>query len=342
MHKAGFVNIVGNPNVGKSTLMNQLVGERISIATFKAQTTRHRIMGIVNTPEMQIVFSDTPGVLKPNYKLQESMLAFSESALQDADVLLYVTDVVENPEKNMDFLAKVQKMDTPVILLINKIDELKDELRSTKDDVLLRKEEGQSNKDEDLQTSNFKHQTREAKHHNSTLNLQTSQQLLAAIVDKWHGLLPKAEILPISAKNKFGVDMLLKRIQELLPESPAYFDKDQLTDKPARFFVSEIIREKILLYYDKEIPYSVEVSVERFKEDEKRIHINAIIYVERDSQKGIIIGHQGVALKKVSTEARKSLEKFFDKPIFLEIFVKVDKDWRSSERELNHFGYNPE
>jgi len=293
MHKAGFVNIVGNPNVGKSTLMNQLVGERISIATFKAQTTRHRIMGIVNTPEMQIVFSDTPGVLKPNYKLQESMLAFSESALQDADILLYVTDVVENPEKNMDFLEKVQKMDVPIILLINKIDE-------------------------------------------------SNQTQLSAIVEKWHALLPKAEILPISAKNKFGVDMLLKRIQELLPESPAYFDKDQLTDKPARFFVSEIIREKILLYYDKEIPYSVEVSVERFKEDDKHIHINAVIYVERDSQKGIIIGHQGVALKKVSTEARKSLEKFFAKPIFLEIFVKVDKDWRSSERELNNFGYNPE
>ena len=296
MHKAGFVNIVGNPNVGKSTLMNQLVGERISIATFKAQTTRHRIMGIVNTPEMQIVFSDTPGVLKPNYKLQESMLAFSESALQDADVLLYVTDVVENPEKNMDFLEKVQKMNIPVLLLINKIDELK----------------------------------------------ENSQQVLAEIVERWHALLPKAEILPISAKNKFGMDMLLKRIKELLPESPAYFDKEQLTDKPARFFVSEIIREKILLYYDKEIPYSVEVSVERFKEDDKRIHINAIIYVERDSQKGIIIGHQGVAMKKVCTEARKSLEKFFDKPIFLEVFVKVDKDWRSSERELNNFGYNPE
>ena len=292
-HKAGFVNIVGNPNVGKSTLMNQLVGERISIATFKAQTTRHRIMGIVNTPEMQIVFSDTPGVLKPNYKLQESMLAFSESALQDADVLLYVTDVVENPEKNMDFLEKVQKMTIPVLLLINKIDE-------------------------------------------------SEQKQLGDIVEKWHKLLPNAEILPISAKNKFGVDMLLKRIQELLPESPAFFDKDQLTDKPARFFVSEIIREKILLYYDKEIPYSVEVSVERFKEDDKRIHINAIIYVERDSQKGIIIGHQGVALKKVSTEARKSLEKFFGKSVYLEIFVKVDKDWRSSERELNHFGYNPE
>ena len=296
MHKAGFVNIVGNPNVGKSTLMNQLVGERISIATFKAQTTRHRIMGIVNTDDMQIVFSDTPGVLKPNYKLQESMLAFSESALQDADVLLYVTDVVENPEKNMDFLRKVQKMDIPILLLINKIDELK----------------------------------------------ENSQQALSEIVERWHNLLPNAEILPISAKNKFGVDMLLKRIQELLPESPAYFDKDQLTDKPARFFVSEIIREKILLYYDKEIPYSVEVRVESFKEDEKRIHINALIYVERDSQKGIIIGHQGVALKKVSTEARKSLEKFFGKPIFLEIFVKVDKDWRSSERELDSFGYNPE
>ena len=293
MHKAGFVNIVGNPNVGKSTLMNQLVGERISIATFKAQTTRHRIMGIVNTPEMQIVFSDTPGVLKPNYKLQESMLAFSESALQDADVLLYVTDVVENPEKNLDFLEKVQKMTIPVLLLINKIDE-------------------------------------------------SDQKTLGDIVEKWHSLLPNAEILPISAKNKFGVDMLLKRIQELLPESPAFFDKDQLTDKPARFFVSEIIREKILLYYDKEIPYAVEVRVERFKETEKNIHINAVIYVERESQKGIIIGHQGVALKKVSTEARKSLEKFFDKSVYLETFVKVDKDWRSSQKELDSFGYNPE
>ena len=309
------MNIVGNPNVGKSTLMNQLVGERISIATFKAQTTRHRIMGIVNTPEMQIVFSDTPGVLKPNYKLQESMLAFSESALQDADVLLYVTDVVEDPEKNMDFLEKVQQLDIPVILLINKIDELASPARNAS-------------------PASPASPARNAS--------QASNASLAKIVDRWHALLPKAEILPISAKNKFGTDLLLKRIQELLPESPAYFDKDQLTDKPARFFVSEIIREKILLYYDKEIPYSVEVSVERFKEDEKHIHINAIIYVERDSQKGIIIGHQGVALKKVSTEARKALEKFFAKPIYLEVFVKVDKDWRSSERELNHFGYNPE
>ena len=293
MHKAGFVNIVGNPNVGKSTLMNQLVGERISIATFKAQTTRHRIMGIVNTDDMQIVFSDTPGVLKPNYKMQEMMLAFSESALADADVLLYVTDVIENPEKNMEFLEKVKKMQIPVLLLINKID-------------------------------------------------QSDPKKLGDIVEKWHSLLPNAEILPISAKNKFGTDMLLKRIKELLPESPAFFDKDQLTDKPARFFVSEIIREKILLYYDKEIPYSVEVRVERFKEDEKRIHINAVIYVERDSQKGIIIGHQGIALKKVNTESRKALEKFFDKKIFLETFIKVDKDWRSSQRELDAFGYNPE
>ncbi len=325
MHKAGFVNIVGNPNVGKSTLMNQLVGERISIATFKAQTTRHRIMGIVNTDDMQIVFSDTPGVLKPNYKMQEMMLAFSESALADADVLLYVTDVVENPEKNMDFLEKVQKMKIPVILLINKIDSLKaSPSPSEGGDVGLPKRK------KALRSGN-----------------QTSPpseglgEALAAIVEKWHTLLPNAEILPISAKNKFGTDMLLKRIKELLPESPAYFDKDQLTDKPARFFVSEIIREKILLYYDKEIPYSVEVAVESFKETPKNIHINAVIYVERESQKGIIIGHQGVALKKVSTEARKALEKFFGKSIYLETFVKVDKDWRSSQRELDSFGYNP-
>lgn len=292
-HKAGFVNIVGNPNVGKSTLMNQLVGEQISIATFKAQTTRHRIMGIVNTPEAQVVFSDTPGVLKPNYKMQEMMLAFSESALADADILLYVTDVRETPTKNMDFLEKVSKMEIPVILLINKIDE-------------------------------------------------SEQNQLGDLVETWHKLLPKAEILPISAKNKFGTEILMKRILELLPESPAYFDKDQLTDKPAKFFISEIIREKILRYYDKEIPYSVEVAVERFKEDERLIRINAVIYVERDSQKGIIIGHQGQALKKVSAKARKSLEQFFGKKIFLETYVKVDKDWRSSKRELRLFGYDPQ
>lgn len=293
MHKAGFVNIVGNPNVGKSTLMNLLVGEKISIATFKAQTTRHRIMGIVNTEDMQIVFSDTPGVLKPNYRLQESMLAFSESALTDADILLYVTDVIENPEKNIEFLEKVQHLDIPIILLINKID-------------------------------------------------MSDQKTLDSLVEKWHSLLPKAEILPLSALNKFGVDILLNRIKDLLPDSPPFFDKDQLTDKPARFFVSEIIREKILLFYDKEIPYSVEVRVEEFKEDSKLIRIRVIIYVERNSQKGIIIGHQGVALKKVSSEARKSLERFFGKKIYLEIFVKVDKDWRSSQKELDSFGYNPE
>ena len=284
-HKAGFVNIVGNPNVGKSTLMNLLVGERISIATFKAQTTRHRIMGILNTEDMQICFSDTPGVLKPNYKLQESMLNFSESALQDADVLLYVTDMVETPDKNGDFLEKVSKMDVPVLVLINKID-------------------------------------------------VSNQQELTSKVEAWHAVLPKAEIIPISALCKFNIDTVLNRIKDLLPDSPPYFGKDQWTDKPARFFVTEIIREKILLYYDKEIPYSVEVVVERFKEAAKSIHINAVIYVERESQKGIIIGHRGVALKKVSTEARKSLEKFFGKSIYLETFVKVDKDWRSSERAL--------
>lgn len=290
MHKAGFVNIVGNPNVGKSTLMNLLMGERISIATFKAQTTRHRIMGIINTDDAQIVFSDTPGVLKPNYKLQEEMLAFSVSALQDADVLLYVTDVVEKPNKNSDFLEKVKKMNVPVLVLINKID-------------------------------------------------ISNQKDLEALVTQWHESLPKAEIFPISAKVKFNVDNVLQRIKELLPDSPPYFDKDQWTDKPARFFVTEIIREKILLYYDKEIPYAVEVVVEQFKEDDKRIHINAVIYVERDSQKGIIIGHRGIALKKVSSEARKTLEKFFGKSIFLEIFVKVDKDWRSNTKRLEAYGY---
>lgn len=290
MHKAGFVNIVGNPNVGKSTLMNLLVGERISIATFKAQTTRHRIMGIINTDEMQIVFSDTPGVLKPNYKLQESMLSFSESALKDADVLLYVTDVVEKPDKNIEFIQKVQAMDVPVLLLINKID-------------------------------------------------LSNQEALTKIVESWHDLLPKAEIIPISATARFNIDAVMKRIKDLLPDSPPYFDKDQWTDKPARFFVTEIIREKILLYYDKEIPYAVEVVVEQFKEDEHKILIHAVIYVERESQKGIIIGRQGRALKKVASEARRDLERFFGKSIYLETFVKVDKDWRSSDKELRNFGY---
>ena len=290
MHKAGFVNIVGNPNVGKSTLMNALLGERISIATFKAQTTRHRIMGIYNTDDMQIVFSDTPGVLKPQYKLQESMLEFSESALVDADVLLYVTDVIEKTDKHSDFIEKVAKLKIPILVLINKID-------------------------------------------------LTDQKKLELLVEEWATLLPGAEIIPISASNKFNVDVVLKRMKELMPDSPPYFGKDQWTDKPARFFVSEIIREKILLYYDKEIPYSVEVVVEQFKESDKQINIDAVIYVERDSQKGIIIGRGGRALKKVATEARKSLERFFGKTIFLQVFVNVDKDWRSSDKELRNFGY---
>ena len=290
MHKAGFVNIVGNPNVGKSTLMNALVGERISITTFKAQTTRHRIMGILNTDDMQIVFSDTPGVLKPNYKLQESMMNFSVSALSDADVLLYVTDVVEKPDKHNDFIEKVRLQTFPVLLLINKID-------------------------------------------------LTDQQTLEKLVEEWKELLPQAEIIPISAISKFNIAYVLRRIKELLPASPPYFGKDQWTDKPARFFVTEIIREKILLYYDKEIPYAVEVVVEQFKEEPKMIHINAVIYVERESQKGIIIGKQGKALKKVASEARKELERFFNKTIYLETFVKVDKDWRSSDKELRNFGY---
>ena len=291
MHKAGFVNIVGNPNVGKSTLMNLLVGERISIATFKAQTTRHRIMGILSTEEAQIVFSDTPGVLKPNYKLQEAMLRFSRSALRDADVLLYVTDMVESPEKNSEFIEEVRKLDVPILVLINKID------------------------------------------------LGNEKELVKK-VEQWHELLPEAEILPISALAKFNVDVVMKRIMELLPESPPYFDKDQLTDKPARFFVTEIIREKILLHYDKEIPYVCEAAVEHFKEKDGSIYIKALIFVERDSQKGIIIGHEGVALKRVATEARRALEKFFDKRIFLEIYVKVDKDWRNSDKQLRRFGYD--
>ena len=291
MHKAGFVNIMGNPNVGKSTLMNLLVGERISIATFKAPTTRHRIMGILNTDEAQIVFSDTPGVLKPNYKLQEAMLRFSRSALRDADVLLYVTDMIETPEKNIEFIDVVNKLDIPVLVLINKID----------------------------------------------LSNQTE---LTKRVEQLHELLPKAEILPISALAKFNVDLVMRRVMQLLPDSPPYFDKDQLTDKPARFFVTEIIREKILLNYDKEIPYVVEAAVDLFKETEGSIYISANIYVERDSQKGIIIGHEGSALKKVATEARKELEKFFDKKIFIELLVKVNKDWRNSDRKLRMFGYN--
>ncbi|MBO5829084.1 MAG: GTPase Era [Paludibacteraceae bacterium] len=290
MHKSGFVNIVGNPNVGKSTLMNALVGEKISIITSKAQTTRHRIMGIVNGEDFQIVYSDTPGVLKPNYKLQESMLNFSTGALTDADIILYVTDVVESFDKNQSFLEKVKKQSAPVMLIINKID-------------------------------------------------LTNQEKLIELVEKWKEVLPDTEIIPISATNNFNIDHLLKRIKAQLPDSPPFFEKDALTDKPARFFVTEIIREKILTNYDKEVPYSVEVAVESFKEDKKMIHINAVIYVERDSQKGIIIGQGGKMLKKVGTEARKDIENFFDKKVFLELYVKVEKDWRNKENKLKDFGY---
>lgn len=293
MHKSGFVNIVGNPNVGKSTLMNALVGERISIITQKAQTTRHRIMGIVNGDDFQIVYSDTPGVLKPNYRLQESMRKFSNSALTDADVLLYVTDVYDSNEKNADFIEKVSLNQAALVLVINKIDLI-------------------------------------------------DQPKLEVLVDKWKELLPRAEIYPVSAQEKFNIEPLFKRIKELLPDSPPFFEKDQLTDKPARFFVNEIIREKILLNYDKEIPYAVEVEVEQFKEEEKLIRINAVIYAERDSQKGIIIGHGGKSLKKVGTEARKDLEAFFEKKVFLELFVKVEKDWRNKDTKLRSFGYQPD
>lgn len=290
-HKAGFVNIVGNPNVGKSTLMNDLVGERVSIITSKAQTTRHRIMGIVNTPDYQIVFSDTPGVLAPKYKLQESMLAFSEGALTDADILLYVTDVVEDPTKNADFLARVAAEKVPVLLVINKIDLLK------------------------------------------------GNGELDAIVARWQTMLPNAQIFPVSAKEGFNVQNLMTRIVELLPEGEPYFGKDALTDKPARFFVTEIIREKILLNYDKEVPYSAEVIVEKFEEKEKSIHIMAVVYVERDSQKGILIGKGGAKLKKVGMEARKDIETFFGKSVYLELFVKVEPNWRNRENKLRSFGY---
>ena len=290
MHKAGFVNIVGNPNVGKSTLMNRLVGEKISIITSKSQTTRHRIKGIVNTDDYQIVFSDTPGVVKPSYKMQEYMLEFSKSALVDADIILYVTDVVENIEKNLDFIDKVNNSDIPVLLVINKID-------------------------------------------------LTTQEKLEALFDKWKSLIPRAEIFPLSATENFNVDNLYKRIVELLPEGEPFFPKDELTDLPSRFFVNEIIREKILQYYDKEVPYSVEVEVEEFKEDDKRINIMAVIYVERSSQKGIIIGSQGEALKKVGTQARLDIEAFFGKKVFLNLYVKVLKDWRNKDSELKNFGY---
>ena len=289
-HRSGFVNIVGNPNVGKSTLMNLLVGEKLSVITPKAQTTRHRIIGIVNKHDYQIVYTDTPGVLHPNYKLQEQMLSFSLSALADADVLLYVTDVVEKIDKNDEFLAKVQKLDIPVLLLINKID-------------------------------------------------LSNQEQLEGLVERWKELLPQAEIYPISAINKFSIDMIQKRVLELLPQSPPYFEKDALTDKPARFFVNEIIREKALLIYQKEVPYSIEVLVEEFKEEADIIRIRAIIMVERDTQKGIVIGHKGESLKRLGTMARKDIELFFEKKVFLQLYVKVEKDWRNRDNLLRAFGY---
>ena len=291
MHRAGFVNIVGNPNVGKSTLSNRLVGERLSIITSKAQTTRHRIMGIVNGEDYQIVFSDTPGVLKPKFRLQQSMLEYSTGALVDADVLLYVTDVIESPTKNQDFLDRVAREKIPILLIINKIDLLKG------NDDLLR------------------------------------------IIDQWKELLPDAEVFPTSALENFNVDNIMKRIVELLPESPPYFGKDALTDRSSRFFVTEIVREKILLTYDKEVPYATQVIVEKFDESDNAIHIMAVIYVERDSQKGIIIGHQGKKLKRVGMLARKDIETFFEKRVFLELYVKVEKDWRNQENKLRAFGY---
>ena len=293
-HKSGFVNIVGNPNVGKSTLMNALVGERLSIITSKAQTTRHRILGIVNGEDFQMVYSDTPGVLSPNYRLQEKMLEFSRSALVDADVLLYVTEPQDTIDRNPDFIDKVKKMaaaGTRVFLIINKID-------------------------------------------------LTTQDTLDSLVIFWHNQLPEAEIFPISAQERFGVDQLFESIKDALPEGPAFFPKDQLTDKSERFFVNEIIREKILLNYDKEIPYSVEVEVESFQESENLIRISAIIYCERDSQKGIIIGKGGSALKRVGSQARKEIEEFFQKQVFLQLFVKVDRDWRSNTGRLRHYGYD--
>jgi len=290
-HKAGFVNIIGNPNVGKSTIMNALVGEKISIITQKMQTTRHRIKGIVSGEDFQIVYSDTPGILKPNYKLQETMMKFVDSALIDADVILFVTDVIETPGKNPDYIEKVRKSNMPVIVLINKID------LSNQNDVL-------------------------------------------RLFDYWTNVFPGANVFPISAQEKFNIEPIFDRILELLPEGPPYFGKDELTDRNERFFLQEIIREKILLHYQKEIPYSVEVAVEEIKETDKIINVSCVIYVERDSQKGIIIGHRGEMIKRVGTEARKDAEEFFNKKIFMELFVKVAKDWREKDKQLKNFGYD--
>ncbi|MDR0687429.1 MAG: GTPase Era [Prevotellaceae bacterium] len=290
MHKSGFVNIIGNPNVGKSTLMNALVGERLSIITSKAQTTRHRIMGIVSGSDFQIVYSDTPGILSPRYRMQEAMMKFVGTALADADVIVYVTDVVEQADKHADYIKRLNSLTIPVIVVVNKVD------------------------------------------------LATPEKL-EALVEQWHEMAPRALIFPASALEKFNLDVLSKKLLELLPEGEAYYDKDAFTDKNLRFFASEIIREKILLSYSKEIPYSAEVAIEEFKEEEKIYRISAVIYVARESQKGIIIGHQGKMLKKVGTEARKDMEDFFEKKVFLQTFVKVNPNWRDSDRKLKEFGY---
>ncbi|MBC8455390.1 MAG: GTPase Era [Flavobacteriales bacterium] len=290
MHKAGFVNIVGNPNVGKSTLMNSLVGEKLSIITSKAQTTRHRILGIVNGEKFQLVLSDTPGVIKPSYELQSSMMDFVKTAIDDADILIYMIEIGESSLKDENLFNKIKSSSIPVVVLINKID-------------------------------------------------LSNQEELENQVSEWSKKLPNAEIFPISALKEFQVDNLLQRLIELLPECPPYFPKDQLTDKPERFFVNEIIREKILINYNKEIPYSVEILTEEFKEDKKIIRIRSVIMVERNSQKGIIIGHKGSALKKIGIESRKDLETFFGKQIYIELFVKVNKNWRSNQHQLKRFGY---
>ena len=290
INRAGFVNIIGNPNVGKSTLMNAFVGEKLSIVTAKAQTTRHRIMGIVNGEDYQIVFSDTPGILKPNYMLQESMMNFVDTAIGDADVILYVTDVVEKIDKNREYVEKLSKVECPVLIVINKIDE-------------------------------------------------SNQQQVIELVEQWHALVPKAEIFPASALNKFNLNGIFNRIVELLPQQPAWYDRDVFTDKSLRFFASEIIREKILLNYKKEIPYCTEVIIDTFKENDDIYNIEAVILVMRESQKGIIIGPKGLALKRVGMEARKDMEKFFEKKVFLKMFVKVDPHWREDKKELKKFGY---
>lgn len=289
-HRSGFVNIIGNPNVGKSTLMNALVGEKLSIVTAKAQTTRHRIMGIVNGEDWQIVYSDTPGILKPNYRLQENMMRFVDGAIGDADIILYVTDTIETADKNAEYVSKLQRINCPVILVINKID-------------------------------------------------ISDQTKVRELMDYWHSQLPEAVIIPASAQEKFNLESILEAVVSRLPECPPWYDKDAFTDKNLRFFASEIIREKILLNYKEEIPYSCEVGIESFKEGEDRYDISAVIYVMRDSQKGIIIGKKGSALKKVGTQSRIEMEDFFQKKVFLRLFVKVDPDWRESKKELRKFGY---